>query len=96
MTHDQEREDLDALVTSPGWLRVTQWAKEDFAARMTQATESAANLTDDVAAINQLRQVIAAKRAVELVLAYPRQRMKALAQPVESDELVSLSRGGVR
>ena len=96
MTHDQEREDLDALVTSPGWLRVTQWAKEDLAARMTQATESAANLTDDMAALHQLRQVIAAKRAVDLVLAYPTQRVRSIAQLSESDDFVTLSRGGVR
>lgn len=97
MTHDQEREDLDALVKSPGWHRVKQWAKEDLAARMATATEGAANLTDDVAALNQLRQVIAAKRAVELALNWPDDRLRKLVSEAAGQErqaVVSMSRGG--
>jgi hypothetical protein len=96
MTHDQEREDLAALVLSPGWLRVKQWATTDLHARMTQATEGAANLTDDLAALNQLRQVIAAKRAVEVVLNWPAERVAKLTTAAEPEREPALSRGGVR
>jgi len=96
MTHNQEREDLDALVKSPGWLRVKQWATTDLQARMMQATEGAANLTDDLAALNQLRQVIAAKRAVEVVLHWPAARVATLTAAAEPEREPALSRGGGR
>lgn len=94
---DQEREDLHALVHSPGWQRLTSWAYQDMGTRLTQATESAANLTDDVAALNQLRQVIAAKRAVDVVMQWPATRLKELdAKAAGDDRPLSLARGGVR
>ncbi len=97
MIHDQEREDLDALTKSPGWHRLVSWATNDMAQRLAQHTESAANLTDDLAALNQLRQVIAAKRAVDVMLQWPTTRLKELhAQAAGEERQQSLSRGGVR
>ena len=94
---DTEREDLAALVTSPGWQRVTAWVRADLAANMAQHTERAANDTDDVAALNKLRQVIAAKRAVEIAIGYPDARLKELAaKAAGEDRTPSLSRGGIR
>ena len=94
---DTEREDLAALLTSPGWQRYVQWAKADLAANMAQHTEKAANDTDDLAALNKLRQVIAAKRAVEIALGYPESRLKELTyKAAGEDRTPSLSRGGMR
>lgn len=86
MTHDQEREDLDALVKSPGWHRVKAWAKHDLAQNMTQATEAAADLTDDVVALGRLRQVIAAKKAVEMALNWPEERLAKLVSDAAGQE----------
>lgn len=80
MTDDHEREDIDALLRSPGWQRVKAWAEKDLTAKMNSATEHAANETDDVSALGKLRQVIAAKRAVTLVLDYPETRLQELAR----------------
>ena len=88
---DQEREDLDALTKSPGWLRLTQWARQEFAEQLAQHTEHAADGTDDLQALHKLRQVIAAKRAVELVLAWPATRIKAVTPHPQP---ISLSRRG--
>jgi len=86
MTNDQEREDLDALVKSPGWHRIKAWATSDMSAHMLAATEQAANVTDDAVALNKLRQVIAAKKAVEMTLNWPEDRLKALTAVAARDE----------
>ena len=86
MTNDQEREDLDALVKSPGWHRIKQWAASDMAAHMAQATEQAANVADDALALNKLRQVIASKRAVEMALNWPEDRLRQLTSMAAQQE----------
>lgn len=92
---DTEREDLAALVMSPGWQRLAAWVRADLAANMTQHTERAANDVDDIAALHKLRQVIAAKRAVEIALGWPDARLKELtAKAAGEDRRPSMSRGG--
>lgn len=83
-----EREDWQALVDSPGFQRLQAYAKAD----LEQHYANAANDVDDTAALNKFRQVVAAKRAVERILGYPKERVKALA-PAGAAAL-SLSRGG--
>lgn len=78
-----EQDDLENLLKSPGWLRlkenVTQTWGEQLAQYVTQATTEA----DDVMALNKLRQVVAAKTAVERLLAWPAERLRHLADGVE-------------
>ena len=91
-----EREDLDNLVKSPGWQRVQQWAKNEWRDRITQATEQAANATNDVEALNKLRQVIAAKKAIELAMAWPDERLlKLTVQSAAGERPYTLQRGGL-
>lgn len=90
-----EREDLDNLLKSPGWQRVVTWANADLSAKLTSHTEAAASELDDVQALSRLRQVIAAKRAVELVLAWPEARLKDLTvQAAAAERVPALSRRG--
>lgn len=76
---DNEVSDYDNLLKSPGWLRLLQHAKEDWAAQVDGGVAAAANELDDVLALNKLRQVVAAKKAVERLLAWPAERMRTLS-----------------
>ena len=85
-------DDLEGLLSHPGWIRLKTWAEKEWAHQIQQHTETAANNTDDVAALNKLRQVLAAKKAVELVMDWPHQQIakaKASAQ-----QTVTTVRGG--
>lgn len=73
-----EKQDLDNLLQHPGWHRITEQGLKEIEARMTTALANAANATDDVIAINQVRQCIAAKHALEAFLAWPAARLKIL------------------
>lgn len=95
MTVSNEKEDLTNLVKSPGWLRVRDWAAQEWNAKVGQGIESAANISDDVAALHRLRQIIAAKNSVELVLSWPERRLKELAgMEVREAQAVTMNRGG--
>lgn len=89
-----EREDLENLVKSPGWQRVQQWAVTEWREQIAQATDTAANAVNDTEALNKLRQVIAARKAVELVTGWPDDRLKALKQH-DTTRSQSLTRGGL-
>jgi hypothetical protein len=90
-----EREDLDNLLKSPGWQRVAQWANADLAAKLSTHMEAAAAEMDDVQALSRLRQVMAAKKAVDLVLAYPDARLRELtAHAAHAERVPVLNRRG--
>ena len=72
-----EREDLDALVSSPGWARFVRYVEREWGTReggggirFEQATEKAANITDDATAISQLRQITVARREIHTLMAW--------------------------
>lgn len=90
-----EREDLDNLLKSPGWQRLEQWAQHEWRTQVAHHTEVAANEADDVAALNKLRQVIAAKKAVELVLNWPQKRLQdVVSQAAHAERVPVLNRRG--
>lgn len=89
-----EREDLENLVKSPGWQRVRQWAISEWREQIAQATDTAANATNDTDALNKLRQIIAARKAVELVTGWPDDRLKELTRSA-APRPFSLQRGGL-
>ena len=93
--NDQEREDLDALVTSPGWQRYTQWASAESRAQMDAAITAAANSRDDLTALRQLQQVIVAKKFIELAIQWPHKRMQELAAQGQEREHSFSRRGGL-
>lgn len=90
-----EREDLQNLSTHPGWLRLKEWAANEWSDQIQEHIGHAANERDDVAALNKLRQVIAAKKAVFVVLDWPERRLKQLDAVTEREHaLPSFSRRG--
>lgn len=93
MTSD-ELEDLEDLVKHPGWLRLTDWAKNEWTARIAQHTEKAANEVDDVKALHTLRQVLAAKNAVELVLGWPVEKVRQERIKAHAAHTPTITRGG--
>jgi succinyl-CoA synthetase beta subunit len=71
------REDLDALVHSPGWMRFLAHVQQEWGTRergggvrFTQAAHQAANVNADADAINQLRQVCVAQREIHNLIAW--------------------------
>lgn len=70
--------DIEDLVKSAGWLALRNWAQKEWAAQVLMHTENAANTSDDMSALNKLRQVLAAKKAVDLVLGWPDSELKLL------------------
>ena len=70
------KSDLEDLQKHAGWLALKQWARQEWAAQILTHTENAANSEDDGVALNRLRQVLAAKKAVDLVLEWPERELK--------------------
>lgn len=79
-----EREHYEALIQSPGWLLLTAWAKDEFRQQLSTLVALAVKDSNDAAALTKLRQVVAAKEAVELVLEYPAKRAKELRAEAEA------------
>lgn len=76
---NQERDDLENLLKSAGWHRLVTWAEEEWTAQLTGHLRSAANDTNDLLALQKIRQVIAAKEAVQRFLERPKERLAQLA-----------------
>lgn len=90
-----EQDDLENLLKSPGWLRLHAYVKETWGEQITQYVTQATSDSDDIMALNKLRQVVAAKNAVERLLAWPAERLRHLGdETARSQAPVSLSRRG--
>src|SRR6185369_12389598 len=90
-----EKQDLDNLTKHPGWLRLRDYGLKEIEGRINTAIGNAANQTDDVMALNLLRQCIAAKQAIEQLLAWPESRLKVLTAADARDVTTTqLSRRG--
>lgn len=74
-----EMQDLDNLTKHPGWLRLVEHGRQEIEARLSLALNNAANERDDLVALQKLRQVVAAREALEALIAWPLARLKVLA-----------------
>lgn len=81
-----ELQDLDNLTKHPGWLRFLEHGAKDVELRLNAALTNAANNADDTLAINQVRQCIAVRQAIEALLQWPMTRKRALQATVEKRE----------
>ena len=93
---ETEREDWDALLSHPGWLRLVGYAKSHwggsaYRVKVDQAIAKAEADKTDVA--GAVKTVNAISDEVNRLLSYPRERVKALATP--KPEETSMQRGGV-
>ena len=92
-----EAADLENLVKSPGWQRFSEAQQVYWRDSLSQAIAGAAGDRDDQIALQKIRQIIAAQRAVQQAVAWPDERLKAMkAAEVRHQPSMSLSRGGFR
>jgi hypothetical protein len=94
MTTD-EQADLENLVKSPGWLRFVDAQQTYWRDTLSQAIGVVASDRDDQIALQKIRQVIAAQRAVQQALSWPAEQLSR-QQVKEQRHEPSLSRGGFR
>lgn len=104
MIDSRELEDLTNLVTHPGWLRFKAAMDKQWSEQISQRLESAVSDTDDAMAANKMRQVIAAKKAIDAALRWPEDRVATIQRreiatvgaPVRdvNGHPIVLSRGG--
>jgi hypothetical protein len=100
MIEPTEREDLDQLLASPGWVRFAayvkkQWGPEGYGIRLKQAVTAAIAANQDVS--NAVSRVDAANDAVNEVLTWPRERVKHLEhfeQQRKQEQTPTMSRRG--
>lgn len=76
---DNEQADFENLIKSPGWQRVCEYATAQWTHGIAQHISAAVNDRDDSIALQKMRQVIAAKSAVEQLIAFPDERLRLFA-----------------
>ena len=79
-----QREDLDNLLKSPGWQLFVEHATREWQEQINRHLETALNDTDDALAANKMRQMIAAKKAIDVLLQWPKERLARLVQKDEA------------
>lgn len=92
-----EKEDLDQLVRSQGWLRFARHVEQDWDTRFQTLIKQAVTGPDDQLNIRKLQQVMVAKDAVQQLVQWPTERLAELERAEHSRltaETVPLSRRG--
>lgn len=92
---DRELFDLQALVTHPGYLTFLAHVRKEIKNMMGHQLETVANDTNDANAAGKLRQIIASKKTLEQLFAWPEERIAALEHKTAVEQQPqSMSRGG--
>jgi hypothetical protein len=94
MLDDNERREWTDLTQSPGWAKLValaqaEWTGAAFVAQVERLTDK----PDDAVALAQLRQMMAAKRAVERVLNLPKERLNYVARLASQEDAGTSRRG---
>jgi hypothetical protein len=92
-----EKEDLEALLRSTGWLRFARHIEQEWGDKFHTHVTAAVGDSDDVIALQKLRQITVAKREIEKAMRWPSDRIAELTRSAESQErahTVPLSRRG--
>lgn len=90
-----EHEDFEALLIHPGYLRLVEFARKNWKDGLDRHIAIAADERDDKIAVDKIRQVVAATKAVEHLLAYPGERLKDLDAKKQAEHAPpSMSRRG--
>ena len=96
MSDPREREDLEALLASPGWLRLLEYARQQWTVGNPQKIKLAIK---DATASNQnvaeaVQRVDAANDEVNAILSWPKQRVQSLLTYETANTWSALSRRG--
>lgn len=87
---------LEDLVGSDGWRHLVAEEEAWWKRQMDPLLAAAASEADDVSALNKLRQVLGAKKAVDHFIARPHERIRQLKpHPDEWKAPTSFRRGGL-
>lgn len=98
MSEPQEREELEALMTTPGWLRLlayarATWGGDGYAQRIKLAIRTAQDRQQNVA--EAVQRVDAANDEVNAILTWPKLRVQQLLQKeAHGQPLATMSRRG--
>jgi hypothetical protein len=91
---DNEREDWDNLLKSSGFQRLQQWAEQEWAGQLPILLNKAVAAAD-AQAIDNLRQVLACSKAIDLVMNRPKERLSQLEQQAMAQNTRHVGRGGL-
>ena len=94
---NQEKEDLAALLLTPGWIRLTAHLESEWgSAAMERHYEQAAAIADPEASKAAIYQIAQRKKAVREMMAWPSERIKALDNTVATalGTATAFARGG--
>lgn len=85
MSNDNELEDLEALLASPGWARLVafanrEWSSEQYRARVQRALETVPSPDKSGDAAILIMRLEDTAKAVDNVLAWPGFRLSQLRQ----------------
>lgn len=95
MAEDKEREDLDALLKAPGWLRFVNEMQKQWTGRYDDYVAKAINGERD--ALQELLKLTAARTAVLAAIKYPQERLRQIDDAASARTLemaIPLSRRG--
>lgn len=94
-----EKEAWDDLLRCPGWQRLETVVRDHRQRELESQLEMATNVESDLTALRRIQAIAASRRAIEQLLAYPRDRLKALTakQQVARGDLAGAgyTRGGI-
>lgn len=86
---------LEDLVHSDGWKHLVAEEEAWWQKQMDPLLAAAASEADDVSALNKLRHVLGAKKAVDRFMARPHERIRQLRPAPEPAAPSSFRRGGI-
>jgi len=97
VSDDKEREDLEALLQSPGWLRYRNAMQKEYVGRFEDYVTAA--ITGKGEALTELLKLSAARTAVLSALRYPDERIRQLLDAEKSrvmEQARTFARGGLQ
>lgn len=94
MITTSELDDWQQLVKHPAFLRLREHATKQWTEQITSYIGMAVADRDDTMALNKMRQLIAAKAAVEQLMTYPDERIATLSAKREQQLKSNASRRG--
>lgn len=96
-----EHEALDALVRGEGWKAFSEYVAKEWGTAeqgggtfFLSAVSKAANMNADADATAQLRQILAAQKAIHRIMAWPEERIKTHQSQQPREVVHMLSRRG--
>lgn len=93
MSESTERQELEELIQMPGWSRLRAYAETEWQGQLGDKLAQAVGATDDALALQQLRQILVAKREIARLLQWPVDRVAALKR-AEPPAIAGSSRRG--